>query len=164
MLKQKVGRLTATVFGRYLVWGLVGASLLATLSAHAAENQSIQWHAYEEGLVLGKLENKKLYIHFYADWCRYCKAMEKDTFQDADVTAYLNTNFIPIKVDFDRERQTAAQYDIRPLPDNWFLASNGERISNQPGYIPPDLFIKILQYIHTDSYKDTSFMNFVKRQ
>jgi thioredoxin-related protein len=160
MLKTKIIRLTATVFGLLLLWG----NLSPELPAVASDHQAVRWYSYEEGMALGKIENKKVYIHFYADWCRYCKQMAKETFQDAAVTAYLNTNFIPIKVNYDRERQTASLYDIRPLPDNWFLAPDGERISNQPGYIPPDLLIKILQYIHTDSFKDTSFMNFVKRQ
>jgi len=160
MMKSNVSRLAATIFGGLLLWTV----LLAGIPAYASDHSAIRWYSYEEGMVTGKIESKKLYIHFYADWCRYCKEMDKTTFQDAAVIAYLNANFIPIKVNFDRERQVASLYDIRPLPDNWFLASNGERISNQPGYIQPDMLIKILQYIHTDSYKDMSFMNFVKRE
>ncbi len=132
------------------------------LPAHATAGNVIKWYSHDEGLVLARIENKKPFVHFWAEWCGYCTKMEKETFSDAAVIAYLNANFIPIKVNIDRERQTAAQYNIRPIPDNWFLASNGERISNQPGYIEPDMMIKILEYIHTDSYLDTSFNNFLE--
>jgi len=141
---------------------LLLACLLFVLPAQATADNAIKWYSHDEGLVLGKIKGKKLYIHFWATWCTYCKKMEQDTFQDAAVIAYLNANFIPIKVNTDRERQTAALYSIRPIPDNWFLASNGERISNQPGYIQPEMMIKILEYIHTDSYLDTSFNKFLQ--
>ena len=136
--------------------------LLLALPGHASAENAIKWYSHEEGLVLGKLEQKKLFVHFYADWCRYCKKMQKETFQDEDVIAYLNANYVPVKVNTDRERQTAAQYGIRPLPDSWFLTPDGQRISNQPGYIDAQMLIEILKYIHTDSYLDTSFKKFVQ--
>lgn len=132
------------------------------LPVHATAENDIKWYSHDEGLVLGKIENKKLFVHFWAEWCTYCKKMEKNTFQDAAVIAYLNANFIPVKVNTSSERELAAQYNIRPIPDNWFLAPNGERISNQAGYIEADMMMKILEYIHSDSYLDTSFMKFVQ--
>ena len=142
---------------------LVLLLLLILLPAQALAANSIKWYSYDEGRILGKVENKKMFVHFWAEWCAYCLKMEKETFADAAVAKYLNANFIPIKVNTERERDIAAQYNIRPIPDNWFLVSNGNSISNQPGFIQADMFIKILEYIHTDSYLDTSFMNFLQR-
>jgi thioredoxin-related protein len=159
MLPLKTTRFKTAANGlRYLVLGF----LLIMLPAQALADDAVKWYSYEEGQVLGKIQNKKMFIHFWADWCRYCKKMDQETFGNAAVIAYLNANFIAIKVNTERERQTAAQYNIRPLPDNWFVASSGERISNQPGFIEPEMFIKILEYIHTDSYLDTSFMKFMQ--
>ena len=136
--------------------------LLVLLATPVAAEEAVKWYSHGEGQVLGKIQNKKMYVHFWAEWCTYCRKMEKETFADPAVIQYLNANFIPIKVNTERERDIAVQYNIRPIPDNWFLASNGDRISNQPGFIQPDMFIKILEYIHTDSYLDTSFMNFLQ--
>jgi len=159
MLKNITIRIKKTYRGLgYLILG----GLLLLIPAHAMAGNVVKWYPHDEGLVLAKIENKKPFVHFWAEWCGYCKKMEKETFGAAAVIAYLNANFIPIKVNTDRERQTAAKYNIRPIPDNWFLASSGERISNQPGFIEPRIFIKILEYIYTDSYLDTSFNKFLQ--
>ena len=124
-----------------------------TLSSMAL-GQEIQWHTYHDGMARGKFENKRVFIHFWAEWCAACKTMEKNTFSDPDVIAALNENFIPVKVNADREVTTAGMYRVQALPDNWFIATDGEIIGNRPGYIPPDLLKNILKIILSDSQAD----------
>ena len=122
--------------------------ILITVSpAGIAVSQEIQWHTYNDGMARGKFENKKVFIHFFAEWCAACKTMEKNTFSDPAIIAALNQNFIPVKVDADREVGTAGMYSVKALPDNWFVAANGEIIGNRPGYIPPDQLKNILELI-----------------
>ena len=118
-------------------WGTVFAS-------------SIKWYSYDEGLELGKSQSKKLFIHFYADWCGYCAEMEKKTFKNPDVIASLNTHFIPIRVNFDRERETSNLFRVQGLPDTWFITEKGEILGHRPGYIPADQLKTILQLIIDD--------------
>lgn len=118
--------------------------LLIGLPTVVAASQEIQWHSYNAGMARGKFEKKKVFIHFYADWCAACKAMENSTFKDPVVIASLNENFIPIKVDADREVQTTTMFRVKGLPDNWFIAEDGEIIGHRPGYIPPDQLKNIL--------------------
>ena len=121
--------------------------LVTVIPAGFAESQEIQWHTYNDGMARGKFENKKVFIHFFAEWCAACKTMEKNTFSDPDVVAALNDDFIPVKVNADREVTTASMYRVQALPDNWFIAANGEIIGNRPGYIPPDQLKNILNLI-----------------
>jgi thioredoxin-related protein len=113
----------------------------------SAVSQEIQWHSYGDGMSRGKFEKKKVFIHFYADWCPACKQMEKNTFKDPGVIASLNENFIPIKVNTDRNQETATIFRVRELPDNWFIAENGEIIGHRPGFIPPDQFSTMLKLL-----------------
>jgi len=62
----------------------------------------IKWYSYEEGRALGMSESKKVFISFYADWCKFCRTMEQQTFKDAGIISYLNSHFISVKVDVDR--------------------------------------------------------------
>jgi thiol:disulfide interchange protein len=117
------------------------------LPSGVAVSQEIQWHSFDAGMARGKFEKKKVFIHFYADWCAVCKVMENSTFKDPVVIASLNENFIPIKVDADREVQTASLFRVKGLPDNWFIAEDGEIIGHRPGYIPPDQLKNILTLI-----------------
>jgi thioredoxin-related protein len=123
----------------------------------------VQWYPYDEGMALGKAEGKKVYINFYAAWCQYCRRMDKKTFTDPAVVSYLNENFISIRVDVDREKDVASQYNVSPLPDSWFITETGEGIGNRPGYMSAEDLLPVLQFIHTGSYLKMSYTDFLKK-
>jgi thioredoxin-related protein len=52
---------------------------------------------------------------------------------------------------------------VTGLPMSWFVGKDGENIGGQPGYIPPDMLLPLLKYIHTDSYKQMNFKTFMKK-
>jgi thioredoxin-related protein len=87
--------------------------------------------------------------------------MEANTFKDSSVVAYINRNFIPIKVNSDKEPKTANQYNVRGLPNTFFLSETGEKIANRPGYIPPAEMLSLLKYIGSDSYQKMSYTKFL---
>ena len=87
--------------------------------------------------------------------------MDTKTFKDAAVINYLNANFITVKVDVDKEQDVAAKYNIRPLPDMWFVSEKGEAIGNKPGYISPKEMLSVLKFIKTDSYLKMSYQAFL---
>lgn len=145
--------------GKNTAGGLTTAS--AEASETAESGAQIDWMAYEEGVARGKENQKKVFLNFYADWCKYCKVMDQKTFTDESVVAYLNENFIPIRVNSDKQKKVARDYNVQALPVSWFIAEDGENIGSQPGYVPPDMMLPLLKYIHTDSYKEMDFQKFM---
>lgn len=137
---------------------------IGQFSSAMAGTAGISWKSYEEGMALGKSQGKKVFINFYATWCSYCRMMDTTTFKDAAVIAYLNENFISIKVDVDEQRSVAAQYNISPLPDVWFISEQGEAIGNKPGYMPAEDMLPVLKFIQTDSYVKMSYQTFLDSQ
>jgi thiol:disulfide interchange protein len=127
---------------------LFALTLAICIAGGAPASESINWRSYEEGMVLGKIEKKKVFLHFYADWCAFCRKMAKDTFQDSTVIAYLNENFIPVMVNTDKDQETAADYGVLGLPFTVFLTEVGEPIVSVPGYIPPDTLLSMLKEIN----------------
>jgi thioredoxin 1 len=114
----------------------------------ASASDSIKWYSYEEGKVLAKTEKKKVFLHFYADWCGFCLKMAKETFRDATVVTSLKNDFIAIRVDFDEESATAAKYGVKGLPSNWFLTEMGQPIVSIPGFIPPEALMSLLREVN----------------
>ncbi len=110
--------------------------------------ETINWRSYEEGLVVSKSEKKKVFLHFYADWCVFCAKMAKETFQNPAVVFYLNNNFIPVRVDTDKEPATAMKYGVTGLPSTWFLTEMGEAIGTVPGFIPPEPLLAMLKEVN----------------
>lgn len=123
------------------------------LPVYAMAAGSITWYDYDKGLALAKEKKKKVYINFYADWCGYCKKMEKETFVDSKVISYLSDHFISVRLNSDKERKLATQYSVRGLPANYFLTESGDTIGNQPGYLDAETFMKVLNFIKEEKYK-----------
>jgi thioredoxin-related protein len=117
----------------------------------AYASDAIKWYSYEEGKVLAKVEKKKVFLHFYANWCGFCLKMAKVTFRDATVLSYLDHNFISIRVDFDKEPDIAVKYGVRGLPVNWFLMEMGQPIVSIPGYIDPEALLLLLKEVNAIS-------------
>jgi uncharacterized protein YyaL (SSP411 family) len=60
----------------------------------------VAWHPWNEHTLLKAIEEDKpilLSIGYAA--CHWCHVMERESFEDANVAAYMNTHFINIKVD-----------------------------------------------------------------
>jgi len=127
----------------FLILFLFGVSTgLVPPSVHAKD---VKWQSFADGMARGRAENKKIFLHFYATWCAPCKVMEKKTFKDPGVIASLNSDFVPIKVDIDRDRQTSNLFRIKSVPDTWFIAEDNEIIGHRPGYIPPNQLKALLK-------------------
>jgi len=136
------------------------ALLIWVVAVPVTAADQIKWYSHEEGTALGVSESKKVFINFYADWCKFCKTMDRLTFQDAGIVSYLNTYFISIKVDVEREKPIAGKYNINPLPDCWFLSEKGDVIGNRPGYLSAEDLMPILQFVKTESFLTMSYQEF----
>ena len=113
----------------------------------SAASDLIDWHSYEAGMSRSRFEKKKVFLYFYAEWCAYCRDMDHKTFTDPSVIGTLNRNFIPIRVDSDRDQAAAALFRVKGLPDSWFLAESGDIIGHRPGFIAADQLMKIFDVI-----------------
>ena len=122
--------------------------LVTFFAGSVPASEVVNWRSYEEGMAVSKAEKKKVFLHFYADWCGFCRKMAQDTFQDSSVVTFLNKNFIPVRVNTDREQQTAADYGVVGLPFTVFLTDRGEPIISLPGYIPADTMLLMLKEIN----------------
>ncbi len=143
---------------------LTGLALGLCPSNTLAENSSITWYSYKDGIGLMKNQNKKGFLHFNSTHCVYCRLMNTTTFSDTRIIDYLNQNFIPILVNAAEEKDLAFKYGVRGVPTSWFLAENSSAIGQRPGFIPPEILLQMLEYINTNSYKSMSFDDYVRKQ
>jgi thioredoxin-related protein len=73
--------------------------------------------------------------------------MEKETFGNAAVIEFLNSQAIAIKVDVDQEKRIARLFGVRGLPATFLLMHNGEQVGPMPGFIPPRPYLSMISKI-----------------
>lgn len=136
--------------------------ILGPVQVQASEK--IDFKTHDAGIKLVKSLNKKAFVFFHADWCKYCKKMEAGAFTNKDIISYLNDNFISIEVDTDTEEKVASKYNARSLPTLYFLKEDGSTLSYRKGYVDAKELLFMLKYVNTESYnKGISFTDFVKQ-
>ena len=75
------------------------------------QSASLEWMSINELDKLDMSGKKGVLIDVYTDWCGYCKIMDKHTFTDPEVVAYLSDNYHLIK--FNAEQKEPIQFDGR---------------------------------------------------
>ena len=68
-----------------------------------AVGKNVKWYTWDEAVEANKKEKKKFFVDIYTDWCGWCKRMDAQTFEEAEVAAYLNKHFYPIKLDAEQK-------------------------------------------------------------
>ncbi len=172
----------------YFLFLLILPALLIAepLLAQEPETSShlVEWMSFEEAVERSKTEKKKIFIDVYTDWCGWCKVMDKNTFNDPDIAAYLNENFYNVKFNAEQKapitfkdhtfeyvasgsrgyHELAASLLNNKLsyPTVVFLDENFQMISPVPGYHKPAFFEKVVKYFGGEHYKDTSWKDYEK--
>lgn len=153
---------------RYLT-GIVVISLLCS----AAAAQSIEWKSMEEAQKLASEDNKKVMLYAEAEWCGYCKKMNKQTFPDKSVTDSLNKYFHPVRIDIESdkklrfngeeftEQSLARKFRVYSTPTTIFFEPDGSIVGTQPGFLPPDVFDKLLAFIGSDLHGKIKFEKYL---
>lgn len=102
-------------------------------------NSLIKWNNnLDDALKQSQKENKNIFIYFGAEWCGYCKSLEKDTFTNPQLAKKLNNEYICVKVDTDENPDLASKYNVKGLPTLMILDSEGNPIKTIPGFATPE--------------------------
>lgn len=121
------------------------AALLAVAGARPAHAARVSWvKDYAEGMAKARTEKRPVVLDFYADWCGWCKVMDRETYGNAGVAAVL-TNYICIKVDVEQDTDTAFTFRIGSLPRTIVVDAEGRLLGDRVGYLQPEPFLAFLQ-------------------
>lgn len=82
---------------------------------------------------------KPVVVVFAAAWCPNCRRMEEETFASPEIRA-LADEFLWVHIDIDRNFTLVRSYDVRAVPQVYFLDSRGNRRGQTLGTIGPSEF------------------------
>lgn len=140
--------------------------------------QEVSWMSWDEAVARASEEAnpKKIFVDVYTDWCGWCKKMDKDTFQNPEVAAYMSANFYMVKLDGEGKDPIdfrGKKYSFVPsgrngyhelaaallqgrlsYPTVVFLDEDFQMLSPVPGYQKPEPFLSIARYFGENIYKE----------
>ena len=137
--------------GRWLFsQGEVGAviALLALLALSAAScvpvggipaggTGQVEWlHDWQAAMSKAEAESKPIMVNFYTDDFPACELLDRNTFTNNALTAFLNENFVNVKSNADT-MGLGKFYSVEAVPTNLFTGPDGRPIGRTVGYRGP---------------------------
>jgi thioredoxin-related protein len=147
--------------------------LIAILASTFSFAQQIQWMTLAEAIEAQKVTPKKIFMDVYTDWCGPCKLLDKNTFQNPDVSKYISEHFYAVKFNAEGQEEiklfdqvyTNPKYDpnrkgrngthqftqylgVKGYPTMVFFSENGAPIMPVVGYLKPqqlELYLKMIK-------------------
>ena len=160
--------------------------ILVMLIGFSVNAQEVTWLSWSEAEALANTDKnpKKIFVDIYTDWCGWCKKMDKDTFQNEEVAAYMEKHFYMVKLDGEgketieykgktfkfvasgrngyHEFAAALMGGKMSYPTTIFLDEEMNILSPVPGYQKPEPFLNIAKYFGDDIYKDKDWATYSK--
>ncbi|MEY8780721.1 thioredoxin family protein [Allomuricauda sp. XS_ASV26] len=158
--------------------------LFIALIGFNAQAQEINWISWDEAVQLSKTDAspKKIFVDVYTDWCGWCKKMDKNTFQNPEVSKYMQDNFYMVKMDAEgkdpieyqgktfkyipsgrrgyHELAAALLQGRMSYPTVVFLDEKLNMLSPVPGYQQVEPFMQIAKYFGENIYKDQDWKSY----
>ncbi len=120
----------------------------------AIGQQPLHWDAtIDSAKAAAAHSNRLVLVFFCAGYCGPCHRMENDLRNQPGAVAALETNFVPVKINYEYYPNTAKQYGITRLPTTVILSPNarGDVLAVIPEYMPVDDYLSKLNKVAADA-------------
>jgi thioredoxin-related protein len=137
------------------------------------EAKKVEWLAFDAAAERAVKQDKHMIVDIYTTWCGWCRVMERETYGNPEVAAYLKDNFVLAKVNGESanklhwngkeltERQFAREVGVTGYPATFFMKPNAELLGGVPGYIKTPDFMIYSRYVATRWYQKGKIQEYV---
>jgi thioredoxin-related protein len=137
--------------------------------------EGINWLTIEEAYAKIQKEPRKVLIDVYTDWCGWCKVMDRETFKNKAVVAYINKTYYAVKLDAEQkgiitlgdknfksqgrthELALALTNNQPSYPTTVFLDDTFQMIQPLPGYMKAKEFHEVITFFGENYHKKEAF-------
>jgi thioredoxin-related protein len=139
--------------------------LFALALVVASSAFGLQTDDVSSGFVMAEASGRHLFVFVKTDRCGWCERMLTNTLTDTTVLRILDTRFIWTTLNpetdgdvyFDGHTVPAARFarafGVSGYPSSLFFESDGTFVGRLPGYMPPDEFSRVLEYVADRAYR-----------
>ncbi|WP_250433992.1 thioredoxin family protein [Hanstruepera flava] len=118
--------------------------------------------SFEEAQKLALGTNKLILVDFWATWCGPCKRMDSESWSKDEVHLLMD-NYVPVKIDIDKNRALAQKYGVNGIPFIFIMDGNGKVVYKEMSYKRKSEVIRLLEkYALNTSYLSKDLINYYK--
>ncbi len=140
-----------------MIKSIIGAVVILMAFSFTDPNETVDWVSVHTAQESVKLAPRSIFIDFTAEWCGWCKVMDKNTFSDPEVAKFMNENFYAIRLDYDSKeqfeffgekytaRELGAKYKVPGLPTILLVSHDNRKSKTLVGYKKPAPFLAKLK-------------------
>ena len=145
------------------------------------EKEKINWISIEELHLKSASESKPVLIDLYTSWCYWCKVMDKKTYNNDKVVAYINDHFYAVKLNAETKstviwnKKYYNYSESNNLNEFTLYVTQGQpgfptttifpdikgNPSSIPGFMEPKEIEPVLKYFGEGNYKTQTFNEFL---
>ena len=112
----------------------------------SARHQPVRWHPWNDAaFARAQAEDKPILLDIGAVWCHWCHVMDRESYENPEIAAIINENYVAVKVDRDERPDVDARYQAAVSaisgqggwPLTAFLTPDGRPYFGG-SYFPPD--------------------------
>ena len=137
------------MFSRNFALGASAFAVVASFSVTAqaqAPAVGVNWRTnVDAAMVEAAQSNRLVLLHFTTKTCGPCKALDQSVFNQPQVGAAIEQDFVPIRIDADASKALAGRYRIDRVPTEIIVTPDGTPVANPPIPDKPEAFVAQLQ-------------------
>ncbi|OHB81710.1 MAG: hypothetical protein A2W31_09355 [Planctomycetes bacterium RBG_16_64_10] len=131
-----------------------GLFVVLIVSYAAAQERGIQYEGalpwYQDLVTAQRIaadSNRLVLVHFWAPWCEPCLRLEQQVLSQPGVAAWIQRNYVPVKLNVDQFGELAHGYGVQGLPTDVVLTPAGQVLARVKSPLSAPAYVEQLAQI-----------------
>ena len=138
-------------------WCWSTALLILGMASAAVGQSPVHWQwNLDTAKQLAAQSNRLVLVHFWAEWCGPCQAMEHSVFSRPDVAAAMERDYVPCRLNLDQFPSTANQYGVTKIPTDVILTPQGRMVARFVGAADVSQYLDRIGRVAATAHGDSS--------
>jgi uncharacterized protein YyaL (SSP411 family) len=142
---------------RNVVHRIVASVTLLFVMTQTGSAQERKWFdSPDEAANFAARSGKMIVVSVGADWCHYCRKMDRETWTDRKVQQMIKQNYVPLKLTDERHHELLAVMQIKAFPTTLIFTSDRTFLTKTEGYVDAEKMAVLLEKLRiADSQRST---------
>jgi thioredoxin-related protein len=150
---------------------------------HPRVQENFQWLTFQQAQERVRNRPRVILMDMYTDWCYWCKVMDRNTYSQPEIAAYIQEKFYPVKFNAESKGSVTwkgQSFDFNPdyrvnqlaltltkgrlsYPTMVIITPDDHAPQYLSGYIKPMDLEPVLKYFGEGAYKSMTYKDFKKQ-